>query len=56
MSPYRFSFLESAERELLALNPVLDRLFQEVLLYLLRDLFRSYPWLRVRQGPRHPGE
>lgn len=56
MSPYKFSFLESAEREFLALNPVLRRLFQEKLLYLLRNPFRSYPWLRVRQGPRHPGE
>ena len=56
MSPYKFAFLSSAESEFLALSPVLQRLFQEKLLYLLRNPFRSYPWLRVRQGARHPGE
>ena len=56
MSPYDFSFVESAEREFLELPPVLRRLFQEKLIYLLRNPFKSYPWLRVRQGARHPGE
>ncbi len=56
MTPYRFQFLESAEKELLALPPPLRVLFREKLVYLLRNPFRSYPWLRVRQGARHPGE
>lgn len=56
MTPYDYEFLESAEKEFLAL-PRRDReLFKEKLLYLLQNPFRSYPWLRVRQGPRHPGE
>lgn len=56
MTPYRFQFLESAEKEFLALPPPLHVLFREKLVYLLRNPFRSYPWLRVRQGARHPGE
>lgn len=56
MSPYGYEFLRSAEKEFLALPKPLQRLFPEKLTYLLRDPFRSYPWLRVRQGPRRPGE
>lgn len=56
MTPYEFGFLESAESEFRKLPKVEQRLFQEKLLYLLRNPFRSYPWLRVRQGARHPGE
>ena len=55
MTPYAVEFLESAEREFLALTPRLQRLFREKLVYLTRNPFRSYPWLRVRQGARHPG-
>jgi mRNA-degrading endonuclease RelE of RelBE toxin-antitoxin system len=56
LTPYDYEFLESAEKEFLAL-PRRDReLFKQKLLYLLQNPFRSYPWLRVRQGPRHPGE
>jgi mRNA-degrading endonuclease RelE of RelBE toxin-antitoxin system len=56
VTPYKFEFLESAEREFLDLPVSLQRLFKEKLLYLLRNPFKSYPWLRVRQGTRHPGE
>jgi mRNA-degrading endonuclease RelE of RelBE toxin-antitoxin system len=56
LTPYGFEFLESAEGEFLALPSREKQLFKEKLLYLLRNPFRSYPWLRVRQGPRHPGE
>jgi len=56
LTPYDFAFLESAETEFLALPAREKELFKEELLYLLRNPFRSYPWLRVRQGPRHPGE
>ncbi len=56
MTPYDYVFLESAEKEFLALAPSLQRLFREKLVYFLRNPFKSYPWLRVRQGPRHPGE
>lgn len=56
MTPYQFEFLESAGREFLALPRPLQRLFREKLVYLLRNPYKSYPWLRVRQGPRHPGE
>ena len=56
MTPFEFFFLESAEREFLALPRRYQRLFLEKLPYLLRNPFRSYPWLRVRQGARHPGE
>ncbi len=56
MTPYRFEFLESADREFSHLPARLQRLFAEKLVYLLRNPFRSYPWLRVRQGARHPGE
>jgi len=56
LTPYGFEFLESAEKEFLALPHRYQRLFREKLLYLLRNPFRSYPWLRVRQGTRHPGE
>jgi mRNA-degrading endonuclease RelE of RelBE toxin-antitoxin system len=56
LTHYDYEFLESAEKEFLAL-PRRDRLlFNEKLLYLLQNPFRSYPWLRVRQGTRHPGE
>ena len=51
MTPYGFEFLESAEKEFLALPHRYQRLFREKLLYLLRKPFRSYPWLRVRQEP-----
>ena len=56
MTPYGVAFLESAEREFLTLPSPLQRLFHEKLLYLLRNPYKSYPWLRVRQGARHPGE
>lgn len=56
MSQYALEFLESAEGEFLALPKRVQRLFQEKLVYLRRNPFRSYPWLRVRQGARHPGE
>ena len=56
MTPYGYEFLESAEKEFLALPHRDRRLFKEKLLYLLRNPFRSYPWLRVRPGTRHPGE
>ena len=54
--PYQFSFLESTEREFLSLPRRHQKLFLEKLLYLTRNPFKSYPWLRVRQGARHPGE
>ena len=53
---YDFVFLETAEREFLALPRRHQRLFREKLAYLLKNPFRSYPWLRVREGHRHPGE
>lgn len=56
MTLYDFDFLQSAEKEFLALPKRLQRLFQEKLFYLRRNPCKSYPWLRVRQGPRHPGE
>jgi mRNA-degrading endonuclease RelE of RelBE toxin-antitoxin system len=56
MTPYELSFLESAEKEYSALRPKEKRLFSEKAVYLLRNPFKSYPWLRVRQGARHPGE
>jgi mRNA-degrading endonuclease RelE of RelBE toxin-antitoxin system len=56
LSPYRYSFVESAKKEFLALPAPLRVLFREKLTYLLKNPFRSYPWLRVRQGARHPGE
>jgi mRNA-degrading endonuclease RelE of RelBE toxin-antitoxin system len=56
VTPYEFEFLESAAREYADLSPRLRRLFREKLVYLLRNPYRSYPWLRVRQGTRHPGE
>jgi len=56
VSPYRYKFLESAEVEFLALRAPLRVLFREKLIYLLRNPYKSYPWLRVRQGPRHPEE
>ena len=55
MTLYNFFFLESAEKEFLALKAKERRLFSEKLVYLLRNPFKSYPWLRVRQGARHPG-
>lgn len=56
MTLYRYLFLESAQSEFLALPAPLRVLFREKLVYLLRNPYRSYPWLRVRQGARHPGE
>ncbi len=56
MTPYSYEFLESADKEFLALPRRHRLLFKEKLLYLLQNPFRSYPWLRVRQGARHPGE
>lgn len=53
---YEYYFLESAAKEFRALPPSLRRLFREKLPYLRRNPFKSYPWLRVRQGARHPGE
>jgi mRNA-degrading endonuclease RelE of RelBE toxin-antitoxin system len=53
---YELTFLESAENEFLALRSKEQRLFSEKLVYLLRNPFRSYPWLRPRQGARHPEE
>lgn len=56
MTLYEYEFLESAEKEFLSLPKRLQRLFHEKLFYLRRNPFKSYPWLRVRQGARHPGE
>lgn len=56
MTPYSLDFLESAEKEFIALPRGSRLLFLEKLPYLLRSPYRSYPWLRVRQGARHPGE
>lgn len=56
MTLYDYEFLESAEEEFRALPVRLKRLFNEKLFYLRRNPFKSYPWLRVRQGARHPGE
>jgi mRNA-degrading endonuclease RelE of RelBE toxin-antitoxin system len=56
LTSYRFEFLESAEREFIRLPRVEHLLFEEKLVYLLRNPFQSHPWLRVRQGARHPGE
>jgi len=56
VTPYDFSFLESARKEFLALRTREQRLSSEKLVYLLRNPFKSYPWLRVRPGARHPGE
>ena len=56
LTPYDYELLESAEQEFLALRGGPRELFKEKLLYLLQNPFRSYPWLRVRQGARHPGE
>jgi mRNA-degrading endonuclease RelE of RelBE toxin-antitoxin system len=56
LTRYVYEFLESAEKEFLALSRRDQELFKEKLLYLLLNPFRSYPWLRVRQGSRHPGE
>jgi mRNA-degrading endonuclease RelE of RelBE toxin-antitoxin system len=53
---YGFQFLESARTEFRVLPAPLKVLFREKLIYLLRTPFRAYPWLRVRQGTRHPGE
>jgi mRNA-degrading endonuclease RelE of RelBE toxin-antitoxin system len=53
---YRVEFLESAEREFNRLPQVERLLFEEKLIYLLRNPFQSHPWLRVRQGARHPGK
>jgi mRNA-degrading endonuclease RelE of RelBE toxin-antitoxin system len=56
LTSYRFGFLESAEREFRRLPKVEQLLFEEKMVYLLRNPFQSHPWLRVRQGARHPGE
>lgn len=56
VTPYDLEFLESAEKEFLSLSASLPRLFREKLFYLLRNPYKSYPWLRVRQGAHHPGE
>ena len=56
LMPYQFSFLESAEREFLSLPRRHQASFLEKLTYLTRNPYKSYPWLRVRQGGRHPGE
>ncbi len=56
MTPYDVEFLESADREFQELPHRLQVLFQEKLVYLLRNPYKSYPWLRVQQGPRHPGK
>lgn len=56
MTLYEYVFLQSAEKEFLRLRVNEKRLFKEKLVYLLRNPFKSYPWLRVRQGARHPGE
>ncbi|MCI4347249.1 MAG: type II toxin-antitoxin system RelE/ParE family toxin, partial [Thermoplasmata archaeon] len=56
MTLYDYDFLISAEKEFFALSGRNQRLFKDKLVYLLRNPFRSYPWLRVRQGARHPGE
>jgi mRNA-degrading endonuclease RelE of RelBE toxin-antitoxin system len=53
---YRLIFLQSAGQEFLALPRRHQRLFREILPYLLANPFRSYPWVRVREGPRHRGE
>ena len=56
MTLYGYEFLESADEEFRALPVRLRHLFNEKLFYLRRNPFKSYPWLRVRQGARHPGE
>ena len=56
MTPYDYVFLASAEKEFRALGRSEQRLFAEKLVYLLRNPFQSYPWLRARQGARQPGE
>lgn len=56
MTRYRSLFLESTQSEFLALPAPLRVRFREKLIYLLWNPYRSYPWLRVRQGARHPGE
>jgi mRNA-degrading endonuclease RelE of RelBE toxin-antitoxin system len=53
---YLYEFLKSAEREFLALPKRHQKLFRDKLTYLSRNPYKSYPWLRVRQGARHPGE
>jgi mRNA-degrading endonuclease RelE of RelBE toxin-antitoxin system len=52
----QFEFLKTAEREFNRLPRVEQLLFEEELVYLLRNPFQSHSWLRVRQGARHPGE
>lgn len=56
MTHYEYFFLESAQKEFGGLSVKEKRLFKEKLVYLLRNPFKSYLWLRVRQGARHPGE
>ena len=56
MTLYHYEFLESADEEFRARSRKLRRLFVEKLFYLHRNPFKSYPWLGVRQGARHPGE
>lgn len=56
MTPYDYAFLRSARQEFIDLPPRFQRLFAEKLIHLLRNPYKSYPWLRVRQGARHPGE
>lgn len=51
---YELVFLRSAARDFHALPARHRHLFGEKLPYLLRTPFTSYPWLRVRPGPRHP--
>jgi mRNA-degrading endonuclease RelE of RelBE toxin-antitoxin system len=56
LTRYDSEFLGSAEKEFRALGRREPRIFAEKLVYLLRNPFQSYPWLRGRQGARHPGE
>ena len=56
MSLYTLEFLETAAREFDELPRRLKELFCEKAPYLVRGPYRSLPWLRVRQGTRHPNE
>lgn len=56
MTLSNLEFLASVDKEFLTLPKPPQRVFQDKLVYLLLDPFRSYPWLRVHQSPRHPGE
>jgi mRNA-degrading endonuclease RelE of RelBE toxin-antitoxin system len=56
VTPHEHAFLQSGETEFYQLPARLQRQFREKLPFLVRNPFKSYPWLRVRQGARHPGQ